>query len=52
MYSPSDSSLPTAMRALHVEALGKPFTIKTVPTPQPGPGSLAIKVLAASIDRP
>ncbi|CAD6445950.1 59f60e0d-5da3-4039-9d4e-87116aa3c607 [Sclerotinia trifoliorum] len=38
------------MRALYVEAQGQPFTIKTVPTPQPGPGSLVVKVLATDID--
>ncbi|KAF7885440.1 uncharacterized protein EAF02_003949 [Botrytis sinoallii] len=48
--SSTDSPLPTTMRALYAEAQGQPLTIKTVPTPQPGPGSLIVKVLAVSIE--
>ncbi|KAJ8059067.1 hypothetical protein OCU04_012044 [Sclerotinia nivalis] len=50
MSSLTDSPLPATMRALYVEAQGQPFTVKTVPTPQPGPGSLVVKILATSID--
>lgn len=50
MSSPADSPLPATMQALHVEALGQAPTIKTLATPQPGPGSLVIKVLAVSIE--
>ncbi|TGO37105.1 hypothetical protein BHYA_0106g00380 [Botrytis hyacinthi] len=48
--SSTDSPLPTTMRALYAEAQGQPLTVKTIPTPQPGPGSLVIKVLAVSIE--
>ncbi|TGO13680.1 hypothetical protein BTUL_0065g00370 [Botrytis tulipae] len=48
--SSTDSPLPTTMRALCAEAQGQPLTVKTVPTPQPGPGSLIVKVLAVSIE--
>lgn len=48
--SSTDSPLPTTMRALYAEAQGQPLTVKTVPTPQPGPGNLVIKVLAVSIE--
>ncbi|KAF7853910.1 hypothetical protein EAF04_010576 [Stromatinia cepivora] len=50
MSSLAETPLPTTMRALYVEAQGQPFTVKTVPTPQPGPGSLVVKILATSID--
>ncbi|TGO63064.1 hypothetical protein BOTNAR_0105g00240 [Botryotinia narcissicola] len=48
--SSTDVPLPTTMRALYAEAQGQPLTVKTVPTPQPGPGSLIVKVLAVSIE--
>ncbi|THV45181.1 hypothetical protein BGAL_0520g00060 [Botrytis galanthina] len=48
--SSTDSPLPTTMRALYAEAQGQPLTVKTVPTPQPGPGSLIVKVLAVTIE--
>ncbi|TGO25828.1 hypothetical protein BPAE_0072g00040 [Botrytis paeoniae] len=48
--SSTDFPLPTTMRALYAEAQGQPLTVKTIPTPQPGPGSLIVKVLAVSIE--
>ncbi|KAF5867793.1 putative alcohol dehydrogenase protein [Botrytis fragariae] len=48
--SSTKNSLPTTMRALYAEAQGQPLTVKTIPTPQPGPGSLIVKVLAVSIE--
>ncbi|TGO57205.1 hypothetical protein BCON_0068g00360 [Botryotinia convoluta] len=48
--SSTDSPLPATMRALYAEAQGQPLTVKTVPRPQPGPGSLIVKVLAVSIE--
>ncbi|KAM0163054.1 hypothetical protein ACHAQE_002605 [Botrytis cinerea] len=48
--SSTDFPLPASMRALHAEAQGQPLTVKTVATPQPGPGSLVVKVLAVSIE--
>ncbi|KAF7894302.1 hypothetical protein EAF00_007816 [Botryotinia globosa] len=48
--SSTDVPLPITMRALYAEAQGQPLTVKTVPTPQPDPGSLIVKVLAVSIE--
>lgn len=44
------TSLPETMKALVCEAKGQPLTLKDIPTPQPVPGSVVVKVLAASLD--
>ncbi|APA08954.1 hypothetical protein SS1G_02792 [Sclerotinia sclerotiorum 1980 UF-70] len=50
MSSVTETPLPATMKALYVESQGQPFIVKTVPTPQPSPGSLVVKVLATDID--
>ncbi|KAI1462780.1 putative quinone oxidoreductase [Annulohypoxylon moriforme] len=43
------SSLPPTHRALVLETIGGGFSVKTVPTPQPGLGNAIIHVVAANI---
>lgn len=37
------------MRALILDSTSEPLTVRTVPTPQPGPGSAVVRILAASV---
>jgi threonine dehydrogenase-like Zn-dependent dehydrogenase len=46
MASPA---LPTHHRALVLETLEGGFSVKTVPTPQPGPGSAVVRILEAGV---
>jgi D-arabinose 1-dehydrogenase-like Zn-dependent alcohol dehydrogenase len=39
------STLPTTMRALVQEVKNTPLVLKDVPTPEPGPGSVVVKIL-------
>lgn len=43
------SSLPATQRALVQEVYAQPLVVKNVPTPQPTPGSLVVKVLYANV---
>ncbi|PSN61611.1 GroES-like protein [Corynespora cassiicola Philippines] len=41
--------LPTTHRAVFLSGVGEPLQVKTLPTPQPGPGSAVIRILAATV---
>ncbi|KAK7545411.1 hypothetical protein IWX48DRAFT_678708 [Phyllosticta citricarpa] len=43
------SRLPESHRVLQLESTEQPPQVKTVPTPQPGPGSAFVQVLAAAV---
>jgi propanol-preferring alcohol dehydrogenase len=43
--------IPSAMRAMLLEAQGQPLRLAEVPTPQPGPGQVLLKVSACAICR-
>ncbi|KAF2001472.1 GroES-like protein [Amniculicola lignicola CBS 123094] len=43
-------SLPETMRALVQEVRGSPLVLKSVPMPQPTPGAVVVRVLAALVD--
>ncbi|KAJ9137437.1 GroES-like protein [Pleurostoma richardsiae] len=45
------SPLPPTMKALVCEAISQPLTLKDVPTPDPVPGSVVVKVIAALVDQ-
>ncbi|KAF2195173.1 GroES-like protein [Zopfia rhizophila CBS 207.26] len=45
-----NSALPSTMKALVHEGKGDILTLKDVPTPQPTPGSVVVRVLAALAD--
>ncbi|KAL6246010.1 hypothetical protein RBB50_007163 [Rhinocladiella similis] len=45
----SSSTLPTHHRALVLETLEEGFSVKTVPTPQPGPGSVVVRIIEAGV---
>ncbi|EIN06716.1 hypothetical protein PUNSTDRAFT_145229 [Punctularia strigosozonata HHB-11173 SS5] len=42
-------SLPTSHRALKLISRDQPLSLQTVPTPQAGPGSVVVRVLAANV---
>lgn len=41
--------LPETHRVLQLESTEEPLQVKTVPTPQPGPGSAVVQVLASAV---
>ena len=41
--------MPKTMKAAVVQAFGKPLTIEEVPTPEPGPGEIQVKVEACGV---
>ncbi|KIW11059.1 hypothetical protein PV08_10358 [Exophiala spinifera] len=45
----SSSTLPRHHRALVLETLERGFSVKTVPTPQPGPGSVVVRIIEAGV---
>ncbi|MGD9783326.1 MAG: NAD(P)H-quinone oxidoreductase [Hyphomicrobiaceae bacterium] len=47
-------SLPTTMTAIAIDGKGGPAVLKpvTLPVPQPGPGQVLIRVMAAGVNRP
>ncbi|KAF2834640.1 isopropanol dehydrogenase [Patellaria atrata CBS 101060] len=46
----SPNNLPPTMRALVLDTVGEPLQLRNVPTPQPTPGTVVIKVLATGAD--
>lgn len=42
-------TLPQAHRALIVNSTSSPPAVQTIPTPQPGPGSAVVRILAANV---
>ena len=43
------SGLPSQHRALVLEAVNTDFQLKTLPTPQAGPGSVVVRIIAAGV---
>ncbi|MCJ1249698.1 hypothetical protein MMC30_006924 [Trapelia coarctata] len=45
----SPEPLPKTHRALVLPSIGQLLAVKTIPTPQPGPGSVVVQILAAPV---